>query len=208
MITEVLAQLPWAVNLIEFGVMAFIVLRVVTVLDHALGRAQGAVAGTPPSTSPAPKPATTPTAAKPTPPSGAATPGYIAWLKKEEGFNPKAYWDYKQYSIGYGTKANSSTEVITEAEATARLMAEVQAADHLITTKFPNLPLGQHQALLDLTYNAGSGWEEESLGKQVAAQKIDSIKADILLYNHAGGVVNEGLTTRRQTEVSWFDQPL
>lgn len=151
---------------------------------------------------------TTTSPAVPTTPSDAVTPGLIAFIKKAEGFQPKAYWDYKQYSIGYGTKANSAAEVITEAEGTQRLTDEVHKADKLVTDKFPNLPLGQHQALLDLTYNAGPGWEEGSLGHAVANQKIETIKADILLYNHAGGVVNAGLTARREAEVSWFDHPL
>lgn len=169
--------------------------------------------GITPTTMPTPnapvaKPTPTALTPAPTTPSDAVTPGLVAFIKKAEGFQPKAYWDYKQYSIGYGTKATSATEVITEAEAAARLTDEIHKADALVTSKFPNLPLGQHQALIDLTYNAGSGWEEGSLGKQVAAQKIDSIKADILLYNHAGGVVNAGLTARREAEVSWFDNPL
>lgn len=141
-------------------------------------------------------------------PEGAVDDGLVNFIKKAEGFRAKAYWDYKQYSIGYGTKANSATEVIDEAEGERRLRVEIARADALVTAKFPNLPKGQHQALIDLTYNAGSGWEEQSLGRAVAAQKIDTIKADILQYNHAGGAVNVGLTARREAEVSWFDNPL
>lgn len=161
-----------------------------------------AVAPAPPTV---PKPALAPSAVTT---EGAVDEGLVNFIKKEEGFKAKAYWDYKQYSIGYGTKATSATEVITEAEAEARLRAEIAKADALVTARFPNLPKGQHQALLDLTYNAGPGWEDQSLGRAVAAQKIDTIKADILLYNHAGGVVNAGLTARREAEVSWFDNPL
>lgn len=160
---------------------------------------------TPAKTS-APPPAPTPA---PSTPSDAVTPGLIDFIKKAEGFSAKAYWDYKQWSIGYGTKANSPTETITEADATQRLIDEIHKADKLVTDKYgTNLPIGQHQALLDLTYNAGSGWEEGSLGHAVEIQKIDTIKADILLYNHAGGQVNDGLTKRRETEITWFDNPI
>jgi len=133
----------------------------------------------------------------------------VNFIKKEEGFRSKAYWDYKQYSIGYGTKATSATEVITESEAEARLTVEIDKAWKLAEQVIPTgTPIGIVQALTDLTYNAGPGWEDHSLGAAVKAAKWDTVKADILLYNHAGGVVNAGLTARREAEVSWFDKPL
>lgn len=135
--------------------------------------------------------------------------GLVNFIKKEEGFTPKATWDYKQYSIGYGTKANSATEVITEPEAAARLTVEIDAAYKLVQKIIPaGTPVGIVQALTDLTYNAGPGWETQSLGAAVKAEKWDTVKADILLYNHAGGQVVAGLTARREAEVSWFDSPL
>jgi GH24 family phage-related lysozyme (muramidase) len=139
---------------------------------------------------------------------GAVDQALVDFIKKEEGFKANAYWDFKQWSIGYGTKATSSTEVITQAEGEIRLRTEIAKADKLVTDKFPNLPKGQHQALIDLTYNAGPGWENASLGAAVKEQKIDTIKADILQYNHAGGQVNAGLTARREAEVKMIDSPL
>lgn len=47
-------------------------------------------------------------------------------IKKFEGFSPKAYWDYYHYSIGYGTRANSPDEVITQQEAEIRLRKHVE----------------------------------------------------------------------------------
>lgn len=211
-----LMQYVWPITvLIIFGGMLALCWRALSiahdlakiVLQAGLSPQGRAPTATPVPSTPVTKPTST-SAPAPTTPSDAVTPGLVAFIKKSEGFSAKAYWDYKQYSIGYGTKATSANETITEAEATARLIDEIHKADALVTAKFPNLPLGQHQALLDLTYNAGSGWEEQSLGKQVAAQKIDSIKADILQYNHAGGQVNAGLTARREAEVSWFDNPI
>jgi GH24 family phage-related lysozyme (muramidase) len=148
-----------------------------------------------------------------TPPAPAETPvvdaGLVAFIKKEEGFRAKAYWDYKQYSIGYGTKANSATEVIDEAEGERRLISEIANAERLAEQVIPaDSPKGVKQALTDLTYNAGPGWETQSLGAAVKAKKWDTVKADILQYNHAGGQVNAGLTARREAEVGWFDHPL
>lgn len=137
-------------------------------------------------------------------------PGLVNFIKNKEGFSAKPYWDYKQWTNGYGTKASGPNDVVTEPEALERLHTEIDAAYKHVVGKYPNIvfPPGELQALTDLTFNAGPGWEEESLGKQVAAQKIDSIKADILQYNHAGGQVLPGLTARREAEVSWFDRPL
>jgi GH24 family phage-related lysozyme (muramidase) len=174
---------------------------------------------------PQPAPATAPAPATPHPEAApavhtAAPPistqpvdvvdqGLVNFIKKEEGFTAKAKWDYKQYSIGYGTKANSATEVITEPEAAARLTVEIDKAWSLVKTIIPpGTPIGIEQALTDLTYNAGSGWETQSLGAAVKAAKWDTVKADILQYNHAGGAVLAGLTARREAEVSWFDNPL
>jgi GH24 family phage-related lysozyme (muramidase) len=160
-------------------------------------------------TPPTPPTPTLPSAPVSTQPADIVDQGLVNYIKKAEGFQPKAYWDYKQYSIGYGTKANSATEVITEAEAEARLTVEVEKAWALVKPIIPTgTPVGVQQALVDLTYNAGSGWETASLGAAVKASKWDTVKADILQYNHAGGQVNAGLTARREAEVSWFDNPL
>jgi GH24 family phage-related lysozyme (muramidase) len=151
----------------------------------------------------------TPAAPISTQPVDVVDQGLVNFIKKEEGFTAKAKWDYKQYSIGYGTKATSATEVITETEAEARLTVEIDKAWKLVEPILPvGTPIGIKQALLDLTYNAGSGWEHESLGAAVKASNWATVKADILQYNHAGGVVNAGLTSRREAEVSWFDNPL
>jgi len=42
-------------------------------------------------------------------------------VKKFENFSPKAYSDYNQYSIGYGTVAKSKNERISRTEAIKRL---------------------------------------------------------------------------------------
>ncbi|SRR5229473_553067 len=195
--------------------LIYVLIRMIGVTDRALARAQApeAVGSTPPPPVSTPGKATV-APLKPSPAPVCTQPvevvdkGLIAFIKKEEGFQPKAYWDYKQYSIGYGTKANSATEVITESEAEARLTVEVDKADTLVKNFATGLPKGIHQALIDLTYNAGPGWEHASLGAAVVSRAWDTVKADILQYNHAGGVVNAGLTARREAEVSWFDKPL
>jgi GH24 family phage-related lysozyme (muramidase) len=167
----------------------------------------------PPKPTPAPplvppKPAPIPAPVVPPAPDVVLDQAYIAWLKKEEGFTAKATWDYKQYSIGYGTKATSATEVIDEPTASARLIAEVTKAMQLVESFAPAAPKGVKQALTDLTYNAGEGWEHAGLGATIKAGNYEAAKSILLQYNHAGGVVNAGLTARREAEVTWFDKPL
>src|SRR5258708_35030862 len=74
------------------------------------------------------KPATAPTQEVP---DEAIDQGLVNYIKKAEGFRPNAYWDYKQWSIGFGTKTNSPTEVIDQAEGERRLRIEVVNADNL-----------------------------------------------------------------------------
>lgn len=167
----------------------------------------------PPQPLPLPVPAKPPPPPPPPPvstqPVDVVDQGLVNFIKKTEGLSLKAYWDYKQYSIGYGTKANSATEVITEPEALARLTVEIDKAEKLAEKVIPaGAPIGVKQALTDLTYNAGSGWEEAGLGTAVKASDWVAAKEHLLQYNHAGGVVNAGLTARREAEASWFDSPL
>lgn len=211
-------------SLVDKGPELIIFLGMLAICWRSLGIAhdlaktvltQGAPVPQVPPTPAQPMP-TPPAVPKPTPqppistqPVDVVDQGLVNFIKKTEGLKLKAYWDYKQYSIGYGTKATSATEVITEAEAEARLTVEIDKAYQLVKPILPaGTPLGIEQALVDLTYNAGSGWETASLGAAVKAAKWDTVKADILQYNHAGGQVNAGLTARREAEVSWFDSPL
>jgi lysozyme len=138
--------------------------------------------------------------------------GLVNFIKKSEGFSPTAQWDYKQWTYGYGTRAPGQGATINETAAEAALKVEIDAANKLVTNFVHGLPKGVEQALTDLTFNAGSGWEQGSLGAAVKAAVTSGdwshVKADILQYNHAGGQVLAGLTARREAEVSWFDNPL
>jgi GH24 family phage-related lysozyme (muramidase) len=214
MIEQLITLAPWLVVLVIYLGEKVQQVMQAKALNAALQRAQDAVHSTvvpapTPAPLPPPKPVVTPQPPISTQPVDVVDQGLVNFTKKTESFKPKAYWDYKQYSIGYGTKANSSTEVITEPEAYARLTVEINDARSLVKKILPpNTPVGIEQALTDLTFNAGSGWETQHLGEAVKAGDWTKAKELILQYNHAGGQVNAGLTTRREAEVSWFDNPL
>jgi lysozyme len=195
--------------------------RLVSALDKALSRQPqvspqkgtfstiiDALPAAHPTTIPSAPPAPSKAVPAPVPANIVVDQGLVDFVKKYEGFRANAYWDYKQYSIGYGTKATSSTEVIDETEALRRLTVEINAAEQQVEKVAKNAPKGVKQALTDLTYNAGSGWEAQTLGQLILVGNYEEAKSHVLQYNHAGGVVNAGLTARREAEVKMFDNPL
>ena len=135
-------------------------------------------------------------------------PQYIDAIKGSEGYAPQASWDFKQYSSGYGTKAQPGDENIPPDQLKAvyeqRFQDEIAKAAAHVDSVNPNLPAGARAALISLTYNAGPGWSQSGLGDLVRANDLEGAKARFLQYNKAGGEVNEGLTARRQKEAAWF----
>lgn len=126
-------------------------------------------------------------------------------IKTFEGYTPRATWDYKQHSVGYGTRARHAGEVIDQAEAERRLNEEVMKAQEIVERFAPNAPPGVKAALTSLTYNAGANWTSAGLGQAVQAGDYAAAKDRFLQYNRAGGEVLPGLTKRRAAEAQWFD---
>jgi lysozyme len=125
-------------------------------------------------------------------------------VKRFEGFAPLAKWDYKQYTNGFGTRAHSKTEHISETEAQRRLVIELTAAQALVDHFAPGAPQGVRNALTSLTFNEGTGWEHDGLGEAVKAKNWGMAKAHFLMYDHAGDKVLPALEKRRAEEASWF----
>jgi hypothetical protein len=92
----------------------------------------------------------------------------IEQLKVDEGFRAKAFWDNKQFTYGYGTRAPRSDATITEAEAAELLGHRVDEAvadfnrifkDHL--KKFNEV---RAEAFVNLIFNMGPGRPDGSEG--------------------------------------------
>jgi GH24 family phage-related lysozyme (muramidase) len=126
-------------------------------------------------------------------------------IKKFEGFSPKAYWDYDHYSIGYGTRANSPDEVITEQEAEIRLRKHVEqyvipGIKNIIgQERWNQLSYNQKSALVSFVYNLGLGQAEPVL-ILVKKGKIKEAAQKMKKYVYAGGEVLESLVYRRNEE--------
>lgn len=135
---------------------------------------------------------------------------YLDAIKGFEGYSPDASWDYKQYSSGYGTKAQPGDENVPPDQRQAlheqRFQDEVGKAAASVDAFNPNLPPGVRAALTSLTYNAGPSWQQSGLGEAVKSGDWDKAQGLFLQYNHAGGKENAGLTARRQAEAGWFGQ--
>ena len=134
-------------------------------------------------------------------------PAFLDKVKAIEGFSEAPQGDYKQMSWGYGTRAPGSAGTITKEQADADLQRELGDASAAVATKFPNLPQNQHEALADLTYNAGPKWMEGGvLHDAVANGDTKGAQDAIALYNHAGGKVLPGLTDRRAWNAQHYAQ--
>jgi lysozyme len=129
---------------------------------------------------------------------------YIDAIKRFEGYQRDAKWDYKQYSVGYGSKARYPGEKLSQQGAHDRLIYDLKNAADTIDSKYPNLPAGPRAALIDLTHNAGSGWITSGLGKAVNSGDWSSAQQLLQQYNRAGGQVLPSLADRRGETASWM----
>ena len=132
----------------------------------------------------------------------------IDFIKKYEGkFQAKAYWDHKQWSIGYGTKANSKDEVITEEEGFARMKADINKSAKSVIDygkKYAyNWNQNQVDALTSFVYNGGPGFLHQVTNN--GKRSNEQISQALLLYNKASGEVSKGLVARRGAEKKLFD---
>jgi lysozyme len=128
---------------------------------------------------------------------------YVDQIKKFEGYAARPVWDYKQYSGGYGTRAQPGM-TFTPETADAALRQELgQAKSHVAKLGVPLTP-GQEAALTSLTFNAGPGWMNAGLGQAVKAGDWDKATSLFQQYNKAGGEVLPGLVSRRAAEAQWM----
>lgn len=130
----------------------------------------------------------------------------VEFIKKYETFIPKAFWDYKQWSIGYGTKSFKG-EVITEAVALDRLKAETSRFQGYLR-KHITVPLTQNMfdALTSFTFNVGQGWmiDGSSVFSELQQKNYTAAAQNMLKWNRAGGKVLKGLVDRRDAESKLF----
>lgn len=147
------------------------------------------------------------------------TGNLVDMIKAFEGFAKYPFWDYAQYSVGYGTACppDKLEEYrrygISEAEALALLEQYVaQAADAVDTYLAQHrlsLSPSQRDALVSLTYNIGQGWmsgANYAKLRSVIAAPSDALTVmqTFAAISHAGGKILPALVERRICEAHLF----
>ena len=142
----------------------------------------------------------------------------MAILKKEEGFSKKPYWDYTQYTVGYGTKCPEDMRAYYTANGITEEEAEVLLRNHLVKVekdlndfaKKYSLELTQNQfdAILLFSYNCGTGWCYDSSGTFHQAIAKGATGNDLVrafaLWCSAGGEIKDYLLRRRLSEANMY----
>ncbi|MGA7830684.1 MAG: lysozyme [Terracidiphilus sp.] len=129
-------------------------------------------------------------------------------IKVSEGFRANTYLDVAGFpTIGYGHRLlhpESYPNGVTEEEATALLLQDVQSAEQAVSRLVKvALTQGQFDALVDFTFNLGSGrLAGSTLLADLNAGRYADAKAQLMLWDRAVGVVCTALATRRKAETA------
>ena len=142
----------------------------------------------------------------------------VELLKKEEGFSKKPYWDYAQWTVGYGTKCpddkleeykkNGISE--TDAEKLLRnYIARFESEINKFSAKTGKvLNQNQFDALMLFSYNCGTGWMYSTTGVLYKAI-IGGATGNELInafgrWCNAGGEIKTFLLRRRLSEANIY----
>ena len=139
-------------------------------------------------------------------------------LKLEEGFSLVPYWDFTQWTVGYGTrcpddlldyyKQNGIT--VAEAETLLReyLMDTEASIESFIDRYSLDLSAQQFDALVLFSYNCGSSWVSETTGTFHTAIKNGATGSELIrafvLWSSAGGEIKDFLIRRRMSEANMY----
>ena len=139
-------------------------------------------------------------------------------LKAEEGFSKYPYWDYKQYTVGYGTRCPSDMVNhykkygISKTEAETLLRNYMSGMEYTLNRYIErnNLVLTQNQydAIALFSYNVGTGWTKESSGIFYRAITNGATGNDLIrafgLWCKADGEIKSYLLRRRMSEANMY----
>lgn len=134
-------------------------------------------------------------------------------IKISEGFEAKWYrCSAGKWTIGYGTRGSPTpdqikNETITKKDATARMMEHVRlrACDPIELRVKVDLTDNQFGALVSLVYNIGSGnFSQSTLLKLLNKEDYEGAADQFQWWRKAGGVILDGLVTRRAKEKELF----
>jgi GH24 family phage-related lysozyme (muramidase) len=132
------------------------------------------------------------------------------WLVQEiasmENFYAKPYWDVRQWSVGYGSKASGPNDIVDKAEARRRLLEELNESASYVDRHRPGLPEGIRGSLISLTYNAGPKWTKAGLGKAVKRGDWEDARRRFVQYTSPDPRLQKGLRNRRIRELGYWNE--
>ncbi|MFZ0746510.1 MAG: lysozyme [Terracidiphilus sp.] len=127
-------------------------------------------------------------------------------LKKSEGFRSRTYKDAAGFpTIGFGHRLmhpECYPQGISEAQADVILQWDIREAEQAVERLVRvSLTQGQFDALVDFTFNLGSGrLAASTLLENLNAQKYEQAAEQLLRWDHAGSQELAALKARRQAE--------
>jgi lysozyme len=133
----------------------------------------------------------------------------IKLIEDMEGLRLNAYQDVAGvWTNGYGnTHGVIPGSTITAAQAESDLLSNVAGSEYVVNTVVKvQLNQNQFDALVDFVFNLGSGnFQSSTLLRLLNQGNYAQAANEFPKWNHAGGVVVAGLTTRRLAEQAMFN---
>ena len=132
----------------------------------------------------------------------------VSFVASFEKFSATPYDDFKQTSIGYGSKATSKDQKLTETEAKNLLKRDLANARNIVLKmkKDSGYDWSKNQvdALTSFTHNLGAGNFRKLT--EDGTRGDEEISDMLLEYKYAGGKVREGVIKRREAELKLFNE--
>ena len=118
-----------------------------------------------------------------------------------EGFSPRSFWDFKQWTWGYGTQAPGANATINKAAALTALNSRIEKDTALIKARLTRaVSPNAFASLLSFNYNLGFGNTSKLIDDLNAGKSLVDVAIRMKSFNKAGGVVNDSLVKRREKE--------
>ncbi len=147
-----------------------------------------------------------------------ASDDVIRVLKAEEGFSRTPYWDYAQWTVGYGTRCPD--DKLEEYRQNGIPEEEAEALLRTFVTRFESeiygfinrtgvvLSQNQFDALLLFSYNCGSSWSYDASGGLYNAVRNGATGNELIdafsRWCNAGGQIRSYLLRRRLCEANMY----
>lgn len=120
-------------------------------------------------------------------------------ITKYEWFHDKPYWDFKQWSCGYGMKCSKNTKNITKEKSKQFVMERIDSIRERY--KLHDIADEIEVGLISFTYNI---WHPPKWYRRyIDNWHIKALKYRMLEYSYAGGKFMRGLYKRRLDEWSF-----